>query len=289
MSFRTAAPSCLMAQPQREMTFLEHLEELRWTLVRSAAAIVVGMVVAFVFKEVVFDSVVLAPRDPGFITYRILCRISSFLAVGDALCIKELGFDLQNISMSGQFLTHLKVSFVAGLIIASPYVVWEGWRFIEPGLAPAEKAVARRGGFFASVLFLLGNGFGYFVMAPMSIQFLGSYRVSESVRNTIALDSYISTITSIPLWTGVMFQLPLVVLLLARLGLVGPAVLRSYRRHAFVGILVVAAVITPPDVTSQVLVSVPLLLLYEAGIILAARVERARSREEIGALTPARR
>ncbi|MBV6405871.1 MAG: twin-arginine translocase subunit TatC [Flavobacteriales bacterium] len=256
------------------MTFLEHLEELRWALMRSAVAILAAMLVAFFWKELVFDTVVLAPRDPGFITYRALCALSQRLGMGESLCIRDLGFELQNISMSGQFLTHLKVSFVAGLVAASPYVLWEVWRFIAPGLSDRERRAARSAVVFAGLLFLLGVLFGYFVIAPMSIQFLGGYKVSEAVRNTIALDSFIGTMTSVPLWTGVMFQLPLAVLVLARLGLMGATVMRKYRRHAFVGILVVAAVITPPDVTSQVLVSLPLLVLYEVSILLAARVER---------------
>ncbi|HMQ74564.1 MAG TPA: twin-arginine translocase subunit TatC [Flavobacteriales bacterium] len=256
------------------MTFLEHLEELRWTLMRSAAVILAAMLVAFFWKELVFDTIILAPRDPGFITYRALCALSQRLGLGESLCIRDLGFELQNISMSGQFLTHLKVSFVAGLVAASPYVLWEVWRFIAPGLNDRERRAARTAMVFAGLLFLLGVVFGYYVIAPMSIQFLGSYKVSEAVRNTIALDSFIGTMTSVPLWTGVMFQLPLAVLVLARLGLMSASIMRTYRRHAFVGILVVAAVITPPDVTSQALVSLPLLLLYEVSILLAARVER---------------
>ncbi|MCB0793025.1 MAG: twin-arginine translocase subunit TatC [Flavobacteriales bacterium] len=262
----------------KEMTFLEHLEELRWTLVRSAIAVVIGMVAAFIGKEFVFDKVVLAARSPDFITYRVLCWVSRQLGLGDGLCIKDLGFDLQNITMSGQFITHLMVSFVAGLIIASPYVFWEIWRFIAPGLHARER---RMGGYavgFASLLFLAGAAFGYYVMAPMSIQFLGGYQVSASVRNMISLDSYISTVTSIPLWSGLVFELPLIVFMLARMGLVGPDMLRSYRRHAYVGILVIAAIITPPDVSSQVLVSLPLIALYEAGIMLAAREERRYQR-----------
>ncbi|MCB0793209.1 MAG: twin-arginine translocase subunit TatC [Flavobacteriales bacterium] len=267
----------------KELTFLEHLEELRWTLVRSSVAIVGGMVLAFIAKDIVFDRIVLAPRDPGFITYVLLCRLSDALGLGDSLCFKDLGFDLQNITMSGQFLTHLKVSFFAGLLLASPYVFYELWRFVAPGLTDKERSSARTGGIFASLLFLLGNAFGYFVMAPMSIQFLGGYRVSDAVQNSISLDSYISTVTSIPLWTGIMFQLPLVVVLLARLGLLGASLLREYRRHAIVGIMVIAAIITPPDITSQLLVSGPLIMLYEASIILASRVERKRSAEVDGA------
>jgi sec-independent protein translocase protein TatC len=260
------------------MTFLEHLEELRWTLVRAVLAIAVAMVLAFIAKEFVFDRVVLAPKDASFITYRAFCALGHTLGMGDALCVGELDFSLQNISMSGQFFTHLVVSFVAGLIIAFPYVMWELWRFVSPGLHVTERAALRGTALFATLLFSAGVAFGYFLLAPLSIQFFGAYRVSGSVQNAVALDSYVSMVTSVTLWTGIVFQLPLVVLFLARAGIVGPGFLRTYRKHAFVIILVISAILTPPDVVSQLIVSGPLMLLYEFSILLAARAVRARER-----------
>ncbi len=256
------------------MTFLEHLEELRWTLVRSAIAISVGMVGAFIAKGLVFDSIVLAPMRAEFVTYRFFCALGHQLGMGDTLCAQGMVFELQNISMSGQFFTHLMVSFVAGLVLAFPYVIWELWRFVAPGLKPEERAPLRWVAGFATLLFMAGVAFGYFMLAPLSIQFFGSYQVSEAVSNTIALDSYIGMVTSVTLWTGILFQLPIVVLFLTRAGLVTPEFLRRYRKHAFVLVLVAAAIITPPDVVSQLIVTAPLMLLYEGSIILCARTLR---------------
>lgn len=260
------------------MTFLEHLEELRWTLVRSAIAIAVGMVGCFIAKDFLFDSIILAPKDSSFITYRGLCWLGHRLGMGDVMCVSDMVFTLQNISMSGQFFTHLMVSFVGGLIIAFPYVLWELWRFISPGLHTNERGSVGGLVFFASILFLLGVGFGYFLLAPLSIQFFGSYQVSAAVENTVALDSYIAMVTSVTLWTGVIFELPLVILFLTRAGIVTPAFLRTYRKHAFVVILILAAILTPPDVVSQLIVSVPLMALYEFGILIAGRTLRRMER-----------
>ncbi|MEZ4756262.1 MAG: twin-arginine translocase subunit TatC [Flavobacteriales bacterium] len=267
-----------MERPEQEMTFLEHLEELRWTLVRAAIAIALAMVAAFVAKDILFDQVILAPKHASFITYKAFCSLGRLLGMGDVLCVSDLDFTLQNISMSGQFFTHLVVSFVAGLIIAFPYVMWELWRFISPGLHVTERHALRGTALFATVLFAAGVAFGYFLLAPLSIQFFGAYQVSGSVQNAVALDSYVSMVTSVTLWTGIVFQLPLVVLFLARAGVVGPEFLRTYRKHAFVVILVLAAILTPPDVISQLIVSGPLMLLYEFSILLAARAVRARER-----------
>ena len=257
------------------MTFLEHLEELRWTLVRSAIAIALCMVAAFIAKDLVFDRIVLAPRASSFITYQAFCALGRSLGMADALCAPDLVFSLQNISMSGQFFTHLMVSFVAGFIVAFPYVLWEFWRFIAPGLHPSERSGLRGITLFASVLFMAGVAFGYFLLAPLSIQFFGGYQVSESVQNAIALDSYIAMVTSVTLWTGILFELPIVVLFLTRAGLITPAFMRSYRKHAFVLVLIASAIITPPDVLSQLIVSVPLMLLYEGSILLAERTLRS--------------
>ncbi len=256
------------------MTFLEHLEELRWTIVRSAIAIAIAMVACFIAKDFVFDTVVLAPRSSSFITYRAFCSLGQHLGMGDALCPVDMMFTLQNISMSGQFFTHLMVSFVAGFIIAFPYVLWELWRFIAPGLHPSERGSMRGLVAFATVLFLTGVGFGYFMLAPLSIQFFGTYQVSASVQNSVALDSYIAMVTSVTLWTGLVFELPLIILFLTKAGIVSPPVLRTYRKHAFVGILIVSAILTPPDVVSQLIVSGPLMLLYEFGIMISARTLR---------------
>lgn len=256
------------------MSFLDHLEELRWTLVRMAIAVLVAMVAAFIAKDFVFDQIVLAPKEAGFITYRAFCALGRSVGLGDALCASDMVINLQNITMSGQFFTHLMVSFVAGVVVAFPFVIWELWRFVAPGLHPTERRSLRGVVLFASALFLLGVAFGYYMLTPLSVQFFGGYQVSGSVPNAIALDSYIAMVTSVTLWTGILFELPIVVLFLTRAGLLTPPFMRTYRKHAFVIVLVASAIITPPDVVSQLIVAGPLMLLYEGSILLSARTIR---------------
>lgn len=271
------------------MTFLEHLEELRWTLVRSTIAVVLCMVVAFIAKDLVFDLIILAPKESSFVTYRAFCALGHSVGLGDSLCARSLDFSLQNISMSGQFFSHLIVSFAVGIIAAFPYILWELWRFVAPGLHPTERGPLRGIVAFASVLFLVGVAFGYFMLAPLSIQFFGGYQVSASVRNAVALDSYIAMVTSVTLWTGILFELPIVVLFLTRAGLITPGFMRTYRKHAFVIVLIASAIITPPDVVSQLIVSGPLMLLYEGSILLSARALRRmeRGRPNSAVINPA--
>ncbi len=251
---------------KEEMSFLDHLEILRWHLIRSGIAILLFSVLAFIFKEIIFDVVLLAPKDPNFLTYRFLCNISQALGLGDALCIKESPFSLMNINMAGQFSAHLLTSFYAGFILAFPYVFWEIWRFVLPALKEKEAKVSRGIVFFSSLLFLTGVIFGYFVIAPLSINFLGSYQVSQTVANQISLTSFISTVTTISLANGIIFELPILVYFLTKIGLLTPEFMRTYRRHAMVITLILSAIITPPDITSQILVSFPLIILYEISI-----------------------
>lgn len=271
---------CAMAEElddEREMSFLDHLEELRWRLIRSAAAILLFAIIAFSFKGILFDVIIFGPRSTDFLTYRLFCTISHSLGLDDSFCLAEMPFTLQNIAMSGQFTTHLLTSVVAGLIIAFPYIIWELWRFLKPGLRKDERQAARGMVFYSSVLFASGVLFGYFLLAPLSVQFLGGYQISESVANQIHLSSYISTVTSVTLAAGIIFQLPILIYFLTRMGLVTPQILRQYRKHAVVGVLVLSAIITPPDITSQVLVTLPIMLLYELSIIIAKRVVKRMS------------
>ena len=251
---------------KEEMSFLDHLEILRWHLIRSGIAILLFSILAFIFKEIIFDVVLLAPKDPNFLTYRFLCNISQALGLGDALCIKESPFSLMNINMAGQFSAHLLTSFYSGFILAFPYVFWEIWRFVLPALKEKEAKVSRGIVFFSSLLFLTGVIFGYFVIAPLSINFLGSYQVSQTVANQISLTSFISTVTTISLANGIIFELPILVYFLTKIGLLTPQFMRTYRRHAMVITLILSAIITPPDITSQILVSFPLIILYEISI-----------------------
>ncbi len=260
------------------MSFLDHLEELRWHLVRAFASIFVFAVLAFIFKEFVFDEVILAPSKPDFFTNRFLCELADKLSM-PALCINQVPLTLQNINMSGQFTTHIWVSFIAGFVAAFPYIFWEFWSFIKPALYPEELKYSRGAIFFSSALFMVGVLFAYYIICPLSVQFLGNYQVSTQVENIVNLGSYISTITSIVLAGGIIFELPIVIFFLARVGLVSSGFLKTYRRHAIVVALLLAAIITPPDIVSQILVCLPLILLYEAGIIIAKQIEKGREKE----------
>jgi len=261
-----------MGEREEEMSFLDHLEIFRWHLIRSAVAIMFFAIIAFVFKEIVFDVILLGPKKPDFPTYKALCSISNFLGLDDTLCMEESPFSLMNITMSGQFSTHITTSIFAGFIMAFPYVFWELWRFISPALYDSETTMARGVVFFSSVLFLLGVLFGYYVIAPLSVNFLGSYQVSSTVANQISLTSFISTVTTVSLANGIIFLLPILVYFLTKIGLLTPDFMRIYRKHAMVVTLILSAVITPPDITSQILVSFPLIILYELSIKISARV-----------------
>jgi sec-independent protein translocase protein TatC len=261
-----------------EMSFLEHLEELRWHIIRSILAIVVLMIVAFIFKNFLFDHVILAPRSPGFITNRTLCHLADLLHT-PALCINSHPFNLINIKMSGQLTTHITVAMVTGLILAFPYILWEFWKFFRPALHNNEAQHARGAVFAASMLFFTGVLFGYFALAPLSIHFLSSYQISGDVVNQINVRSYIGTLTSICLATGLVFELPIITFFLTKVGLVTPKFLSKYRKHAIVVIFILAAIITPPDVFSQTLVAIPLLVLYEVGILISKRVMKKKEKE----------
>jgi sec-independent protein translocase protein TatC len=257
-----------------EMSFLDHLEVLRWHLVRSAIAILLFMGLAFVFKGFVFDEIILAPQSSEFLTYRLFCDLSHWLELGNKLCFEDISFSLINIAMSGQFTTHILVSAIAGFILAFPYLLIEIWRFISPGLKKTEKRSAIALVFWGSVLFMFGVLFGYFVIAPLSVQFLGNYTVSSSVSNSISLNSYISTLTSIVIACALVFQLPIIVYFLSKVGLITPQLMKVYRRHSIVIVLILSAIITPPDITSQILVAIPLVFLYEVSIIISRVVNR---------------
>lgn len=256
-----------------EMSFLEHLEELRWHIVRSFLAILLVAIVAFIFNEIVFDTLILAPKHSEFWTNRVFCSIAERLNV-PALCINSKPFEIINIQMAGQFTTHIMVSLIAGIILAFPYIFFEFWSFFRPALYSNEKQHASGAVFFSSLLFIMGILFGYYLIVPLSVHFLGSYNVSAEVTNQISLRSYISTVASITLAAGLIFQLPIMAYFLTKIGLIDPPFMRKYRRHSVVVILALSAIITPPDIFSQVMVCFPLIFLYEIGIIISRTVLR---------------
>lgn len=268
-----------MSEGAEEMTFIEHLEELRWHLFRAAVSVFVFTTIIFLLKPFIFDTVIFGPTSENFLTYRGLCWLSNVLSLQGALCLSAPTFPVQNFEVMGQFLTHIKVSIVGGLIISFPYILWEAWKFISPGLYEREIRTTQGIVLTCSVLFLLGVAFGYFVLFPFSVKFLTNYSVSEQIGNNITLTSYISFITTLTLAAGIMFELPIIIYFLSKLGVVSSEWLGSHRRHALVFILLVSAIITPPDVMSQFLLGIPVMALYEVGIWIARRVEKKREAE----------
>ena len=266
-----------MSKDRNNMSFLDHLGELRWHLVRSSIAVFFFAVVAFLSKKVIFDVIIFGPKQMDFPTYTFFCWLSSYVG-GNVFCFDEMPFELLNMRMSGQFQMHLWVSLVAGVIIAFPYVFWEIWRFIQPGLHESERKNSRGVILFTTILFLLGVLFGYYVIVPLSVQFLGTYTVSSEIFNRIDLTSYISMVSSVTLATGILFQLPIAVYFLSKLGVVTPDLLKTYRRHAIVGILLLSAIITPPDIASQILVTFPVLILYQISIGVSRRSIKRRAK-----------
>lgn len=262
---------------EKEMSFLDHLEELRWHLIRSLGAIIVFAVAAFVSKDLVFHTIILGPSRPDFWTYSMLCKLSEVLG-SDALCIEQLPFIIQSRKMTGQFTMHITSSFVIGLILTFPYAFWEIWRFIKPGLYPKERKAARGATFYVSFLFSLGVLFGYFIVTPISINFLANYQIDPSILNEFDIISYVSTVITLILACAILFQLPVVVYFLTKAGLVTPELMRKYRKHAVVVILVLGAMLTPPDPFSQILIAIPLIGLYQVSIFISRSVQK---KEEI--------
>lgn len=259
---------------EKSMSFFDHVEELRWHLVRSVIAILIGTVLCFIFGTFIFDEIIFGPVDKDFFTYRMICKLSYWLYDSDKLCIGDFEFKAQNISLSGQLVQHIVVAFVGGILLAFPYLLTEIWRFVKPALRPTERRKTTSIVFITSLLFFIGILFGYYLLTPISVNYLFNYTVSERIINQITLDSYISFVTMMTLATGLIFELPLLIYFLAKLGVVSSQLLRRYRKHSVVATLLIAGIVTPPDVASQLVMSVPILFLYEAGIVIAARVEK---------------
>ena len=256
-------------EEQGNMPFLNHLEELRWRLVRAAIAILIVGTVIWFYQEEIIDIVFLSMAKKDFITFRLMCQ---FFGV----CINEIPIKFQSMTVSGQFSYALMMSFLGGIVITFPYLFYQIWSFVKPGLKFKEKNLAVGIVFYVSLLFFIGILFGYYVVAPLSIQFFGSYQISRKIENIFTINSYMSTILSTVFYCGLFFLLPVVTYLLTKIGLFDSVFLKKYRKHAIVVILILAAIITPPDVISQIIVSIPILILYEIGIIVSKRVEKDR-------------
>lgn len=260
-------------QEEAEMSFLEHLEVFRWHIIRSLLAVFIFALLAFIFHRFIFDEIILAPKFPEFFTNQIFCQFGQIINL-DILCINTNDFPIINLKMGGQLSTHILVSFVVGIIAAFPYVFWEFWQFIKPAFLKKEKKYTKRTVFTCSSLFSVGVAFGYFIILPLSIHFLSNYNISSHINNNINLSSYISTVISIVLACGVIFELPVIIFFLTKVGLVTPIFLKKHRRHAIIIILILSAIITPPDIFSQILVSFPLTFLYELSIKISKKVSK---------------
>ena len=254
-----------------DMSFLEHLEALRWHILRSFVAILVVAVVVFTAKDFVFNKIIFAPKYGDFITYRVICSIADFL------CFQPTEFEILTRDLGEQFIVHLKSSFWIGLVVAFPYVFYQIWKFVKPGLYDKEKKVTRGVVLICSLLFTLGVLFGYFIISPFAISFLSSYNVGATSAPTLA--SYINYMTMFTIPAGIVFELPVVVYFLAKLGVLGPKTMKKYRRHSIIVILIMASIITPPDMVTQILIAFPLFALYELSIVIARRVQKKRELE----------
>jgi sec-independent protein translocase protein TatC len=258
---------------EKEMSFLDHLEELRWHVIRSLIVIVVFMITAFVNIEWIFTEILFAPGRVDFPTFRWLCDLGKTLHYEEGFCVEQIPFKIQSRLMTGQFTMSITASFVIGLVCAFPYVVWEIWRFIRPGLYSKERKYSRGAVAAISFLFILGVMFGYYVMSPLMISFLANYTISPMIVNEFDITSYVGTIVTVVLGCGLLFQLPVVIYFLTKIGIVTPKFLRMYRKHAIVIILIIGAIVTPSsDPLSQMLISFPLYLLFEISILISGRV-----------------
>lgn len=273
----TAKDEVAEVEEEKEMSFVDHLEELRWHLIRGFVAVVVFTIVAFFSKSFVYDTLILGPSKVDFWTFKMLN--SFFDMIGSSIEMDKIKIKFQNITMTGQFMMHITSSIIIGIICAFPYFFWEIWRFIKPGLYSKEQKAARGATFYVSFLFFTGVLFGYYIIAPLSIKFLTGYQLSDKIENIITIASYISILTTLVLACGILFQLPVVVYFLAKVGLITPEFMRAHRRHSVVIILIASAILTPPDIFSQVFIAMPLSVLYEIGIYIAVRVERKRLKE----------
>jgi sec-independent protein translocase protein TatC len=264
-------------QEGKSMTFFEHIEELRWHLVRSVIALVLCSVVGFIYGTFIFDEIIFGPVNKDFFTYRVMCKASELFLGNDTWCISEITFSAQNISLSGQLIQHFKVALISGLILSFPYILYQLWVFIKPALKESERNKTTGIVLVSSLLFFIGVLFGYLIITPLSVNFLVNYSVSERIVNHVTLESYISFVTLMSLITGLVFELPLLIYFMAKLGVISSAFLKKYRRHSIVVTLILSAIITPSaDMASQLLLAIPIYFLYEIGILVARRVEQKR-------------
>jgi sec-independent protein translocase protein TatC len=256
-----------------ELSFWGHIDALRAHLMRIVVVVLIIATILFCYPDFLFDTVIFGPIQSDFLTYRVFCKLSHMLDLGNQLCFGHYTFKLQSLGLADQFTNQMWIAFIGGVILGAPYILFELFRFIRPALTEREKSASVAFIIVSTLLFLIGISFSYFVVVPLSINFLGDYKVSAMIENNFTMDSYISFVTTLTFAAGLVFELPILVYFLTKFGLVTPEFMRKYRKHALVIILVVAGIITPsPDVTSQLLVAFPLYLLYEASIFVSSYV-----------------
>ena len=265
---------------KNEMSFLDHLEDLRWHLIRSTLAVMSLAIIAFVAKDFIFNTLLFGPKNMDFPTYKLLCSTATFLGFETSFCNEQLPFIIQSRTMAGQFSAHLWTSITAGFVLAFPYIIYEFWKFLSPGLYENERKHSKGFIIISSFLFFLGVLFGYYVVTPLSINFLGSYQVSEQVLNEFDLSSYIGLVRASVIASGLIFELPIIIYFLTKIGLVTPQILKKYRKFALVLVLILSAIITPPDIASQVIVAVPIVILYEISIRISRLVIKKQNKKQ---------
>jgi len=258
-----------------EMSFIDHLEELRWHLLRSVVAVLVCAIVVFIFSDFVVDTILFGPTRENFISSRWLCSLGNAIGIGNTLCFPPVKAEFLENTMTGQFIASFTLAFIGGFIIAFPYIFWEFWRFVRPALSEKERKNTRGVIFWVSLLFFTGVAFGYFILTPFMVNFYFNYKLSAQIKIMPSFSDYLENLVYTTVGIGVLFQMPLLIMVLAKVGFVTGKFLRKYRRHAFIIILIAAAIITPStDPFSLTIVTIPLYLLFEASIIVASRVNK---------------
>lgn len=266
--------------PGGEMTFIDHLEDLRWHLIRSVIAIVIGAVVVLIFTNQIVDGILMAPTRPGFISARWLCSLGHKIGIGDTLCFPPVDAKFLENTMTGQFISYFTVGFIGGFVVAFPYIFWEFWRFVKPALSEKELKKTRGIIFWVSALFFLGVAFGYFILTPFMVNFYFNFKLSSQIVIMPSFSDYLENLIYTTVGIGVLFQMPLLVMLLAKIGILKASFLRKYRRHAFVIIVIAAAIITPStDPFSLTIVTIPLYLLFEASVVVASRINKDQDKQ----------
>ncbi|MDO5981693.1 twin-arginine translocase subunit TatC [Flavivirga spongiicola] len=263
-----------------EMSFLDHLEDLRWHLIRICSAVIIVATLAFIFSRFMFDAIIFAPKEMNFPTYHFLCNAANFIGVNTTFCAEEMPMIIQNRTMAGQFSADIWTAILAGFVISFPYVIYQLWKFISPGLHSNERKHSRGFIIISSLLFFIGVLFGYYIVTPLSLNFLANYSISETVDNQIDIGSYIALVRSSVLASGLIFELPIIIYFLTKIGLVTPEILRKYRKYALVIVLILSAIITPPDIASQIIVAIPIIILYQVSIYISKIVIRNQKRKE---------